>query len=196
MKRIFFISTFMCMCTFALHAEYKNLSPFGIELGNTIKPTIKLTDLRNSDIKFINNPPKPVSLFSTYAVQLNKNKDVIKVIGLTKTFEDDDYCYKSQEVYLKIENLLTKKYGKPTSKSNYLSSDSIWTNSREYKMSLVQNERFHYSKWDAVKNFSNIQIYMEEGADRKGCYVKLIYSDNTLSKEQNEEKEKADIDSL
>lgn len=176
--------------------ENKQIEPFGIKLNQKLEKSIITSDITDSDIKIISNPPKPVSLFTTYALSLNKLSKVSLVMGIGKTHKNDTYCFSSQAEFTKVENILTKKYNAPSKSSNYLFHDSIWKESRDYKTSIVKNERRHYATWDNIPNHENISIYLEEGATRQGCFIKLIYKDKNLSSEQKKEQDTADAESF
>lgn len=170
--------------------------PFGIELGKPLDKSITYENLSNSNIKMINNPPKPISLFITYAVSLNKTNKVTTVIGVGETKKNDEYCFNSKTTYTKVENILRKKYGIPSEQLDTLVRDSIWSESKYYKMSLVQNERYHITVWSSIASNENIEISLEEQATTEGCYIKIIYMNKHLNLKQAEEKEKSDLNSL
>ena len=174
----------------------KQIEPFGIKLNQPLNKSIVFKDISDSDMKIIDNPPKPVSLFTLYGASLNKFKKVTTVVGVGKTYEDDDYCFSSKADFTKIENILTKKYGAPSKNSDFLFYDSIWKDAKDYKMSFVKNERLHYTSWDAIPEYPNTKIHLEESADRTGCFVKLVYKDKQLNLEQTKEQEKSDINSF
>ena len=179
-----------------LASETKQIEPFGIKLNQQLHKSIITSDIVNSDMKVLSNPPKPVSLFTTYGLSLNKSKKVTIVVGIGKTHKNDDYCFSSQSEFTKIENILTKKYSNPSTSSNYLVHDSIWTDAKYYRMSLVENQRSHYARWDRIPSHPNIEILLEEEATREGCYVKLVYKDKNLTNEQIKEQDSADAESF
>jgi len=176
--------------------ETKQIEPFGIQLNKQLNKSIITSDIAGSDMKILSNPPKPVSIFITYGLSLNKSNKVSIVVGIGKTHTNDTYCYGSQAQFTKVENILTKKYSAPSKSTNYLYHDSIWKESRDYKTSIVKNERSHYATWDNIPNHANIAIYLEEGATRQGCFIKLIYKDKKLSNEQTKEQDTADAESF
>jgi hypothetical protein len=168
----------------------ENLSPFGITLGEKFDKNIQINKL--SENTFEVNPAKPISYFISYMVLLNKNELVSKIVGISDTFKNDDYCYSSKDIYSKLENALIEKYGKTQHNFDFLHSDAIWKNSNEYKMSLIKKERTHSSYWIISKN----TIVLEEQADSNGCYLKLSYEKNDLIDEIIKDKSKKDKDSL
>jgi len=176
--------------------DIKEIEPFGIKFNQPLNKAIVYKDISGSDMKVISNPPRPVALFIMYGVSLNKANKVTTVVGLGETHEDDDYCFTSQSEFTKIKDILTKKYGTPSKSTNYLFYDSIWKDSKDYKMSLVKNERVHYASWDTIPNHPNIEIYLTEDATRSGCFVKLVYKDKKLNLAQEKEQEKSDINSF
>jgi hypothetical protein len=174
-------------------SKEKELKPFGITLNKSLNKSLNIK--KEGNIIIVLNPPKPVNLFNLYAVLLKNNK-VMTVIAVGNTYFNDDYCFSSQQDFAKVEKILTKKYGKPTNVQNYLSYDAIWSEPRYYKMSIIKNERFHYTEWNNIKEYPNQRIYLEEDANDDGCYIKLMYKDKRLNKENEKAKEKENEEAL
>ena len=169
----------------------KNLSPFGINLGHKFDKNIQISELKENI--FIVNPSKPISYFSEYLVFVDKNQLVSKVVAISDKFKDDDYCHYSKSIYSKLEDTITEKYGKSQHNFDFLLIGAIWKESRDYKMSLIKNERTHYTTWLINKIF---YISLEEDADVYGCYIKLSYQKNDLIDAIIQDKDKKDSDSL
>lgn len=166
------------------------LSPFGITLGDKFDKNIQIIKL--SEDTFEVNPSKPISYFNTYIVLLNKDELVSKIIAISNTFKNDDYCTSSKNSYSKLEDTITEKYGKAKHNFDFLHSDSIWKESRYYKMSLINNQRTHSTYW--ITNINT--IVLEENADSNGCYIKLSYQNNDLVDAIIKDKDKKDSNSL
>lgn len=167
-----------------------NLSPFGITLGEKFDKNLQISKL--SEDTFTVNPTKPISYFISYIVFLNQNELVSKIVGISDTFKNDDYCTSSQSSYLKLENILTEKYGKPKHNFDFLHSGSIWKENKYYKTSLINNQRTHSTYWI----INNNTIVLDEKADYNGCYIKLSYESDELMKKLIKDNDKKDLNSL
>lgn len=189
LKKILLSLFLLCNLLIAEEVNIK-LSPFGITLGDKFDKNIQIIKL--SDDTFEVNPSKPISYFATYMVLLNKDELVSKIIAISDTFKNDDYCASSKNSYSKLEDTLTEKYGKAKHNFDFLHSGSIWKESKYYKMSLINNERTHSTYWIINKN----TIVIEEKADSNGCYIKLSYENNDLIDAIIKDKDKKDSNSL
>lgn len=179
------------------YALSEELKPFGIELGKKLNKNIVLSEVnKQGNIRIVLNPLKPIGLFETYAVELSKENKVVVVYGIGKSYLNDSYCLSSQSDFSKVESILNRKYGISSDKSDFLYHDAIWKDARDYKMSLIKNERINYSKWENIKDFPNNSIFLIESADNGGCFIKIMYIDKKLNKIKIEEKNESEEDSL
>lgn len=172
------------------------ISPFGITINDTLHKSIKYTTIENSDMLMVTNPPNPIKIFDGYGVLLNNLNKVSIISAIGNIHENDNYCYTSQEEFKEIENLLIKKYGKPTTNLDYIDSEALWKESKYYKMSIINKERLHINIWKSIKKFPNIEVSLQEKATKNGCYIHLIYTHKELNKKITENKSKYNSDSL
>ena len=195
-KKLFLVSTVLVISLFGNNENSKmdlNIVPFGIKLADIFDKNILLKSraTSNKNLKMV-SPPKPVSFFNRYAVTLNDSNVVVDVRALSKSYENDRYCYGSQGDFSKLEKALTKKYGNPKEAEDRLMYDSSWDDAKYYQTSLEKNERVHYSQWI----LESVKIELAERANRDGCYLTLMYFDNKLSELEKNKNEQKDMEAL
>ena len=173
---IVFIALAIFSTTQEIKAEDNVILPFGIKLGEKLQDKIKIKEIAN--MIFSVNPPKPISTFEEYWVAIDDSKKITKVSSFSQTYKNDEYCSESQSKFSSLENSLIKKYGEPANKFDFLKSGALWKDDRDYRMSLVKNERHHAIFWE----YGEYAVSIEEQADIYGCYIVLRYEHKELHK--------------
>lgn len=190
MKRFILISFLCSGLLLNANNETKEMIPFGIKLGSKLDNNIKGKMLIKD--KYVIKPPKAISLFKNYSAYIDQNNDVIGVSAIGQTFKNDDYCSGAKNQYSNLKDIISKKYGQVSKEYEFLKSGALWDKSREFKMSLRKNERYHQSYWEVDR----YTIILEIDATSRGCYVVLDYRDEKLVNNYLKNQNTANADSL
>ena len=117
--------------------------------------------------------PTGNSLFDDYRLIITPKSGLCKITAWISEINDSPYGDSTRARYDSLYGALSAKYG--NSKSfDFLRAGSIWNNSREWMMSLYQNERTLAAFWDA-----------EEGSklpgNLQGIRIKVAASSSSTS---------------
>jgi hypothetical protein len=122
--------------------------PFGLQKGMTLDDFAgNLRELAYG-VYQINTVPKPHAAFDNYILRISPKEGLYYIKGIGKTIDSDSFGINLKLAFQNIEKKLTKKYGKHESIDRLLSG-SIWDDSNDYMMSLLQDERIVYANWEA-----------------------------------------------
>lgn len=158
--------------------------PYGVPLGEKLDKNLIIKNIQTTNAKtFLVKAPKPINNFEEYFVDTFQDK-ALNAYAKSVTFENDEYCNSSRNLYKKLKIDLNNKYGIPTYDLNYLNANSNWNDKKYYKMSLYRKDRLHFNIWGNEE----FKIILRENAEVKGCYVVLTYVDKEL-----DIKKKADL---
>lgn len=138
-------------------------APFGIELGS---PTSELEVLESfGGGRFVIAPPRPHPAFETYVVESSDRLGVVWVKAIGFTMDNDAYGNGVQLRHEELRGQLSKRYGSPEM-VDWIVSEALWKDSREWVMSLTQNERFYYARWERPSIPSDLEsVYLGVGTD-------------------------------
>lgn len=120
-------------------------APFGIEIGSSLSELQVLKEM-DRQLYFV-EAPRPHPSFETYLVQATPQLGVVWVKGLGYTIENDAFGTRVRNVHDEITGQLAKRYGAPEA-VDWIVDGALWTEPRDWVMSLTQSERFFFSKWE------------------------------------------------
>ena len=152
-------------------------SAFGVSRGQPIT-TLKVIKKFDSSLYSV-APPAPNAEFESYTVVATPATGVCKIAGIGKDHDDDAYGGNSKSAFDRIESALEQKYG-IHKHYDFIRSGALWGESREWVMSIKQNERFYASFWDLDEK-SNLPVGLQSIAleilttSSSSSYVKLTY---------------------
>ena len=117
--------------------------------------------------------PAGNSLFDDYRLIIAPKSGLCKIIAWISEINDSPYGDSTRARYDSLYRALSAKYG--NSKSfDFLRAGSIWNNSREWMMSLYQNERTLAAFWDAEEG-SKLPVNLQ------GITIKVAASSSSTS---------------
>lgn len=120
-------------------------APFGIEFYSPIESLEVLEDIGPS--QYMVAAPRPHPSFETYVVQATPSLGVVLVKGVSPSVENDAFGRCVRSLRQELEAQVSKRYGLGKS-MDFLLPGSIWTDDRDYVMSLTQNERKVGTIWE------------------------------------------------
>ena len=124
-------------------------APFGIELNAPLSGAEILQDIGGN--KLLVAPAKRHPLFSEYYVQVSPTYGVVWVKGVGTIIGNDANGYGTQEQISKLSSQLALKYG-ASKKVDILQHGALWEESRDWVMSLLQQERSFFHIWEHSKS--------------------------------------------
>lgn len=119
-------------------------APFGIEIYSPIE---SLKVLEETGPRYVVAAPRPHPRFETYVVQATPNLGVCWVQGISYSVANDAFGAGVRSLKNELEAQISKRYGLGKS-MDFLLPGSIWTDDRDYIMSLTQNERKTGTMWE------------------------------------------------
>ena len=124
-------------------------APFGIELNAPLSGAEILQDIGGN--KLLVAPEKKHPSFSEYYVQVSPTYGVVWVKGVGAMISNDANGYGTQDQINKLSSQLALKYG-PPKKVDILQYGALWDDSRDWVMSLLQQERSFFNIWEKGKS--------------------------------------------
>ncbi len=124
-------------------------APFGIELNAPLSGAEILQDIGGN--KMVVSPAKAHPMFTEYYVQVSPTYGVVWVKGVGPIIDNDASGFGAQDRISKLSGQLALKYGAPR-KVDILQHGAIWEESRDWVMSLLQQERSYFHIWEAGKS--------------------------------------------
>ena len=124
--------------------------------------------------------PRPHSAFDTYIVQGHPSTGVCWVKGMTPSIDTNSFGSQLRSKVDEIAAQLNEVYGKGNDRS-FLMSGSIWTESEDWMMSLLKEERYYSREWPAAagtplpNHLKTIYLFAKATQSSKG-YVGLEYA--------------------
>jgi hypothetical protein len=154
--------------------------PFGFYEGETKAEVIAA--LGRASIKsekgdqlIVNAAPKPYAEFEEYELVLSSKDGLVKVVGIGRDITEDAYGSETRSRFSRLKEALTTTYGKPSDDFDFLQSDSIWNDPRDWMMGLAKKERTLRCFWStSIKGVHLISLSADGLSSDKG-YINLGY---------------------
>lgn len=120
-------------------------APFGIEMHSSVDQIEILKGIEQG--KYIVVPPRPHPLFSIYVVQATERIGIVWIKGIGDPNENDPYGTATRHQFEQLGEQLGRRYGHGE-ELDWIRSDALWTEDRDWAMSFVQNERALSRTWE------------------------------------------------
>jgi hypothetical protein len=120
-------------------------APFGIKFYSPLESLEVLEDIGQA--QYMVAAPRPHPRFETYSVQATPSLGVVMVKGFSPSVENDAFGRLVRSLRQELEAQASKRYGLGKS-VDFLLPGSIWTDDRDYVMSITQNERKAGTIWE------------------------------------------------
>jgi len=158
--------------------EVKEVKPFGLYEGMPLKDIEIVEDLGDSFYEI--TPPDPSTEFGQYYILLNKDLGLCKVIAI-KIEETNVYGTNVKSEYNKFKEMLTSNYGEPETDYDFLLTDSIWDEPKDWLMSLEKKERILFSMWKVHQTSIGLEVNVYDYYSQE-CIIKLSYEFSNFKK--------------
>jgi len=168
--------------------------PFGTEMGEQKEKFQDIKPLDNTgfpgEVYYVNRMPKSHSDFEKY-ILIFGSEGLAAICAVSQSFINDSYGTQSRNLYDKLKEQLTEKYGAPKS-FEQLKYNSIWKEPREFITSIEKHERQHGCEWtgNLPNNIKRIRIVISASSSSSSA-VNLFY---TYTNYDNLEQQKLNID--
>lgn len=143
MKRIFMIVALLILVSSIFGQPYKG--PFGLKMGLTlaqlkaIDPNLEKMD-NTMPMYRMTNVPTPHRSFEWYVVIVSGETGLCKIMAVGKDIATNSSGSSLISEYNSVRDAIATKYGEYT-EYDYLMSGSIWYDSEDFMMGLVQKDR-------------------------------------------------------
>jgi hypothetical protein len=154
-------------------------APFGVRMGTKKAELGKITK-EIAKFKFeLATVPKPHRQFESYVVQVTPKAGVCFVKAISVDISTSAYGSELRARFNEIREQVDGVYGKGTL-LDYLPSDSIWNEPRDWMMGLLKKERALMTRWsgkdDLIMKYGIRDIFLAAGATSSDTgYVTLEY---------------------
>ena len=176
----FFVTLAATNSTEASFSKDHQDGPFGIELGAPLENYVE-GDIHNGTDGYSVVPPKKSTLFEHYTVFGHSEVGVCIVQAITEPIDNDEYGSATRSKFSSVVEILTRKYGTPSSTFDDLRAGSIWDEPNEWMRSLEQKNRTLTAIWistgdDALTESSLQGIALTAvGLSRTAGVLRLAY---------------------
>jgi hypothetical protein len=143
-------------------------APFGIEMYSSID-NYTVLDEAPSNMYWV-AAPTPHPRFESYLVQAPPGYDIVWIKGVGRTFTDDAHGWEVRGAYDEVRNQLSRRYG-DADETDWLVDGALWTEPRDWVMSITQKERFFHAKWGHPGNVlpNDLEVVLL-GTNTSGSY--------------------------
>ncbi|HEV7571085.1 MAG TPA: hypothetical protein VGQ21_06265 [Thermoanaerobaculia bacterium] len=159
-------------------------APFGIRMGAS-KQNVGKIDKEVAPFMFrLTTVPKPHTAFESYIVQITPKAGVCFVKAIGRNVRTSAYGSELRSEFDKIREQLEGVYGKPKI-FDFLRDGSIWSEPREWMMSLYQKERLLGARWSEedglITKYGINKVFLGSSAasTSEGYIVVEYYFSNT-----------------
>lgn len=126
--------------------------PFGVKMGISLDDLRGAVELKDGDSKFTfesKQAPSPHDAFEVYLYTLTEETGLCKVAALGKPVTTSRAGFELRSEFASLQTALTERYGKPSTKYDFLSRGSIWNESQDWMMGLLKKDRILTTFWIA-----------------------------------------------
>ena len=181
MRRLSALSLVFALIPVFAHGQAE---PFGIRMGMSASELKRLTgavaDTSSLGAYHSERVPAPNGEFEQYGFLIAPSTGLCKVWATGKTIENDAYGSALRARFRDLTEVLDQKYG-PHETQDFLNSGSIWSEPREWMMSLSLKERTFSSYWGIGENKGKPPAPVEDvvlsakALDRNSGWISLAY---------------------
>jgi len=143
MKTLFFCAAFVLASGAAI------AGPFGLEKGTSFAELNKRLKLKpeTTGIYSTANPPRAHPDFDDYRMTFAPGVGLCRVIAFSPPVTTNVYGEEAKQKYSTLQSALIQKYGQPNHNFDELRHGSIWSDSKDWTMSLLKTERSLSTFW-------------------------------------------------
>lgn len=158
--------------------------PFGTDQGAT-KESLDIAREVNPFEYELRSVKKPHSEFRKYHAIVTPKAGLCVLSAFGRIYNNDGYGSEVRSAYSRIRSQLSKLYGKDKA-YDYIKSGGLWTEAREWVMSIAQNERVYTSFWDKESGstlkdgISSVRLeVVATSSDSAYLYIQYEFSNST-----------------
>jgi hypothetical protein len=164
--------------------ENNKNGPFGLKMGMSLEQISNEYELLSHGIYRLLSVPKPHSEFVDYIVRVSPTYGLYWIKAIGRTIATSSHGIDLKVSFERMMEKLKISYGE-VSIQDFLLAGSIWSDSNDFMMGLLQKERSLYAVWDKT-NLSDkndlITVFLgAQAVDRNSGYIVLEYSFNNES---------------
>ncbi len=126
--------------------------PFGVAKGITredLESAIELKAVPETANYASKTAPVPHSSFDQYNYSISPDSGLCRVSAASVDINTGDFGSELKSEFVRFKDMLSEKYGKPSSSYDFLRSGSLWTDGRYWMMGLLKKDRVLASFWEA-----------------------------------------------
>jgi hypothetical protein len=113
------------------------------------------------DQLMLNTAPKPHPEFDVYGLLFSDKRGLVKLTALGHNIQTNDYGTQVHSEFLQIRDAVAKTYGEPKT-YDFVESDSLWREPRDWMMSLVKTDRTLAASWLFTPSSNRIEAILLE----------------------------------
>lgn len=155
--------------------------PFGLDMGAKVEKMQGVTPSKQAYAFDTKRVPQPHPTFRDFMLVSTPETGLCKIVAFGGPTSTSAYGTEARTEFEKVEKALQQKYGEPE-RFQFLRSDSIWKEDREWMMGLLKKEREHSSFWKSPTNSDHINTIGLEmiAVNSDAALVKLSYEFNNF----------------
>ena len=164
---------------------------FGLEFGQALPE--KAEPIPDNQGGYVVEAPSAYPEFERYLVTYHETTGVCAIIGVGKTYEDDEWGIAVKSSYEKLISTLSKKYGS-VQRQEFLRPGALWDESDEFSRSIDKNQRSHAAIWEIETEdpTSTSRIVLSVRANRSDTSLDIVYASLDFLKCQTAIEEEAE----
>jgi len=168
--------------------------PFGIEQGAKLASLGETKEIASGKYTFI--PKKAHPAFETYVAIVSDSQGVCWIKAVGKDISTSTYGTALKSKFSSFEGKLSKVYGE-NKKYDFLMTDSIWDEPKDYMPALIKKERTLASVWGVeynskMKDNLSSVVLLASASSRESGYIAIEYEFNNYDACKKEISEKVD----
>lgn len=156
--------------------------PFGFYKGETMEQAIASVGRSHvketkGDMLHLDAAPKGHPEFEEYSLIFSPRDGLLKITAIGVDIKNDADGSDSRAKFQRFKTALTSTYGQPSDQFDFLKAGSIWTDSNDFMMGILKQERILDSYWKPADHIHGINIVaLELGATGSSTgYVNVSY---------------------
>jgi hypothetical protein len=165
--------------------EAAKTGPFGFYFGETREQVLaevgpKAVKDSKANSLGVTTAPKPYPGIEEYVLFFSPKSGLLKIVALGEDIDTNDSGDQLQSAFKRIETGLVSVYGQPSSKFDFLKSGSIWSESNDWMMGLVKQDRSLDDYWIVkegaiLPNHIHVLCINAVGLSRGKGFLKICY---------------------
>lgn len=170
----------------AMVPDMASAQAFGVQPGD---PVSKHAGKRYEDSATLYevSVPNPNPEFDLYMATAAPGVGICRVVGLGKTYENDEYGTSARAAYRRLKSALAARYGN-SKEFDFLRAGAIWDEPREWVWSVYKKERSLSSFWDSQEGsnlpagLTSVTLQTKSVNPSSGAYLTVTYEFDNLDR--------------